>query len=728
MAIETIPGAAAGDLTTLLGTTGADTIETSATETKDLFIDALAGADTITVTEGVTGIRVEGDEDADTITFEGFVLNTAKDSAQRIQGGQANDTITFQGEVEDALIRGGRGDDSIKFSSTATDLEVDGDTGADTLDFDGKVFSTTINGGTENDNIDLADRIEDSTVKGGEGDDTITTAGIGDAAFLDGGVGEDEITIAGDKIQSATIKGSAGLDTITFGADATVSTGSVTVYAGKDDDTVVINSLVKNVTVNLDKGDDVIDFDNDGSATIYGGDGDDEVKQTATTADANKFFFNGNAGDDTVLGGGGKDTVFGGQGDDVIDGVAGDDSLFGSKGADTIYAGSGEDVIGGGADDDVIFGRLKGGTTTDGDKMTIYGGAGDDQITVGDDTEATDALAYTITGGAGEDTISVEDLGEGAAAEPIALLKYANFAEFYASGDTVDVITVNDAQGEIVKFEIGGAIKLDSADEMDNFTATNGEHPCDAESALRRIFSMKPLQRNSTLSTGAGTTGSSKIDVSDANAGFTIKGGAGRNTLTGSGGADTITGGKDKDTVTGEAGADNILLVMVLTVAFDETGAGNGDDVVTDLVVGTSGDVLDVSAFTSTAGTALRSTTPLTAAKTTVGDADLLGAGEINNEVVLLKGTVADYDAAAEVADLFTVAGDANGTLGGALGVGEKAVLIIGANDGTELSLAFVDNAAGAAIADTEVTMVGSYTGATADAIDKFVAGNFEMN
>ena len=96
--------------------------------------------------------------------------------------------------------------------------------------------------------------------------------------------------------------------------------------------------------------------------------------------------------------------------------------------------------------------------------------------------------------------------------------------------------------------------------------------------------------------------------------------------------------------------------------------------------------------------------------------------------MVILKGTVTDYDAAAEVVDLFDTASDNNGTLSGAVGVNEKAVVIVAANDGTTATVAYVADAGTAGIVDGEVTIVGSFTGATADTVDLLAAANFVLD
>lgn len=131
-------------------------------------------------------------------------------------------------------------------------------------------------------------------------------------------------------------------------------------------------------------GDDAI-FGEDGNDTLIGGTGNDRLV--------------GGAGDDSVLGGDGYDRIEGGAGSDLIDGGAGRDVLFGEDGDDTIQGGSGNDAIFAGAGNDLVDGG--------GDDDRIQGGAGNDTINGGDGYDAIrgDAGNDVLVGGAGDDTL-----------------------------------------------------------------------------------------------------------------------------------------------------------------------------------------------------------------------------------------------------------------------------------------------------------------------------------
>ena len=68
MAITTQPGASSSDLTTLLGTSAADTF---ALGDSGLYVDGLAGADTVTAADALDKITVVSGDDNDQLTFSG---------------------------------------------------------------------------------------------------------------------------------------------------------------------------------------------------------------------------------------------------------------------------------------------------------------------------------------------------------------------------------------------------------------------------------------------------------------------------------------------------------------------------------------------------------------------------------------------------------------------------------------------------------------------------------
>jgi Ca2+-binding RTX toxin-like protein len=333
-----------------------------------------------------------------------------------------------------------------------------------------------------------------------------------------------------------------------------------------------------------------------GSATFFGGDGNDSTLNGGNGV----TFQNGNAGDDNLDGGTGKDTIYGGQGDDDITSGGGADKLYGSKGDDTItLAATGAAIAEGGADDDYLI-----AITNNNTKQTLIGGAGDDSFSFLTDTAAG---FFTIKGGAGDDTITQAGAGENSSTYDYL---YDSFAEFYSSNDLVDTITTNGGATSVEHtFVISGALKFDDSDEISNLT--NSGTSTTALVTAKSVTGASSVALDETeaalfdtIDISAGTTGSSKIDLSASTAAHTIKGSkTARNTLSGGTGADTITAGSNKDTITGGAGADAITLgagidnfiqgtsdgVLPSEVVADEDAytfdMGSGADVITDFAL-----------------------------------------------------------------------------------------------------------------------------------------------
>jgi Ca2+-binding RTX toxin-like protein len=106
----------------------------------------------------------------------------------------------------------------------------------------------------------------------------------------------------------------------------------------------------------------------------------------------------GEAGNDTILGGSGNDCLIGGLDNDSIAGNLGCDSISGSGGKDTLDGGPGSDRIDGGKSNDI----LHGGSSND----RLIGGDGNDQLygEGGDDAFYTDGVYVDyLYGGSGRD-------------------------------------------------------------------------------------------------------------------------------------------------------------------------------------------------------------------------------------------------------------------------------------------------------------------------------------
>jgi arylsulfatase A-like enzyme len=91
-------------------------------------------------------------------------------------------------------------------------------------------------------------------------------------------------------------------------------------------------------------GDDVMIGPKHGSATFYGGAGNDTLIAKAKQANRRHAFY-GEAGNDTLHGGPGRDTLDGGTGDDVIHGYTGRNDIRGGHGNDVIHDGEGASTI-----------------------------------------------------------------------------------------------------------------------------------------------------------------------------------------------------------------------------------------------------------------------------------------------------------------------------------------------------------------------------------------------
>ncbi len=91
--------------------------------------------------------------------------------------------------------------------------------------------------------------------------------------------------------------------------------------------------------------------------------------------------FNGDDGNNRLVGTDGRDRMFGG--DDLIRGLDGRDRIGGGDGGDTMYGGRGEDVLNGGGGED-----------------RIYGGPGDDYV-----SSVGDNAVDQVDCGGGTDTV-----------------------------------------------------------------------------------------------------------------------------------------------------------------------------------------------------------------------------------------------------------------------------------------------------------------------------------
>jgi hypothetical protein len=98
------------------------------------------------------------------------------------------------------------------------------------------------------------------------------------------------------------------------------------------------------VDVTGSSGDDVMIGPKHGSATFYGGAGNDTMIAMAKQANRRHAFY-GEAGNDTLHGGPGRDTLDGGTGDDVIHGYTNRNTILAGHGNDMVHDGEGASTI-----------------------------------------------------------------------------------------------------------------------------------------------------------------------------------------------------------------------------------------------------------------------------------------------------------------------------------------------------------------------------------------------
>ena len=282
--------------------------------------------------------------------------------------------------------------------------------------------------GTTSDDV-LYGFIEDDVMSGSAGNDYLygekgndTLHGDGGHDRLSGGIGDDTL-IGGEGNDS--LNGEQGNDTYVFAANWGVDTiteidsnnvirfegvlptqlhlyrenGSLIIIQKNTANKVTIfNQLTDtDISTNLTKI-PRIEFDN---GVIWDAQTIKEMAVIGTDADntiygfvdADKMY--GGAGNDTLYGANGDDLLHGELGNDKLYGDAGNDQLFGAEGEDALYGGIGNDTLSGGSDNDQLYGE-------NGDD-TLIGGAGNDTLSGGSGNDT-----YVFAKGWGQDTIENE--------------------------------------------------------------------------------------------------------------------------------------------------------------------------------------------------------------------------------------------------------------------------------------------------------------------------------
>jgi len=385
----------------IIGFKGPDKINGGA---GDDYVDGQQGSDKI---DGAGGSdKLLGDKGNDEI--EGGpgsdLVEGGPGDDSDLEGGGDSDEV-FGGAGSDNA-DGGPGDGDIVRGDAGTDSLFGGEGGEDIVSYASATrggIQVNLGGGTaKGDGHDSLGGFED--VVGSPQSDTI----VGDGASnrIDGGVGDDTLGSGGGGGQAF---GGPGTD-ICDGFASETSCGSEpspppslaygTLNQGLDGASLIIQGSPQNDDIRISRGNDawVISstipiFAGDGCQTppsngsamvcpdagpapiivVTGGNGNDSIGVDPSVPAGAKVRINGNAGDDTLVGGNGDDVLEAGENYNGPDN--GHDRLEGSGGSDVLYADPGGDELLGGNGNDLLVNSV---VTCQGHKFD--GGSGEDTV------------------------------------------------------------------------------------------------------------------------------------------------------------------------------------------------------------------------------------------------------------------------------------------------------------------------------------------------------------
>ena len=227
---DTMTYTANGQRVTFFRNPGAITMDIGTTE--NLFVNALAGNDTVTGGVGLNGLivtRIDGGDGDDVLTGgDGVDIINGGLGNDTLNGGAGNDTLTGGPGVDPH--HGGPGDDLMIWNPGDGSEPVDGDEGNDTFQFNGgngvDTMNVTANGQRvtffrQPGAITMDIGTTETVFANALGGDDLVTVGPGLAALtavrVDAGAGNDTITSTASS--TLTLDGNTELDTLNFNGE-----------------------------------------------------------------------------------------------------------------------------------------------------------------------------------------------------------------------------------------------------------------------------------------------------------------------------------------------------------------------------------------------------------------------------------------------------------------------------------------------------------------------------
>ena len=537
---------------TIFAGAGADFVRTSTLGGSLIF----GQADNDTLISVGPNDTLHGDNDEDSLRSQG--------TPAWLYGEAGNDTIVAQGR---ATMEGGDGDDFMQATADANRMLGNG--GNDTM-LGGAVGRDTLYGGKENDSLGFF------TASGGNNLGLNLTGGSGGnqgSNYLRGDSGDD--LVVGINIRD-TLHGGKGNDTL-------VGVASNSYLSGDDgDDSLYIknptqiqfNSFTGNnndtVTVGVEK------------ITLRGGAGNDTITGGYGQSGGGKNLFDGGEGNDRITVFATQDTALGGAGDDFIESttappsfnplpnlagqtyVGSRNSLDGEAGNDTIVGGYASDTILGGADSDSLSGIFNLGS----------GGDGNDTINASVAFGGTTPISITLDGGLGNDSLfgnvgSVTNWMNGGAGNDTIIFGTAGDTLIgdFAGDDFISCSSVSftgRTTTNIITDNLGNNF-IDGGNGSDLFTTGDG------------IDVLFGRAGDDTLNAGGGND--------------TLFGDVGNDYLIGGDGNDSLGGAIGADTLIGGAGSDSFYYNnsgegATVPATIGSTDVGTKPDEIGDFVSG----------------------------------------------------------------------------------------------------------------------------------------------
>ena len=556
-----------------------------------------------------------------------------------LTGGSGNDSLDGGAGTNMVLLSTAADTTGDSFVLTKSNLTVTGQ-GSDTLT---NIQSASLTGGTENDTMDASGFSGSVTLAGGPGDDFLT--GGSGSNSLDGGLGNDTLGATGDTnmylsasvltttsgladnfsgIEFASLTGGPGnnyLDASAFPGQVTIrglagddtlvgGQGSALLDGGSGIDKVVYEAGNSNVTLS---GSSVLGLGNDTlvsieSFVIHGGPG-------AQTFDASGFNFgvefDGEGGNDTLIGSAFNDTLTGGVGNVTFIGNGGNDLIEGGPGTNLIVASGDHNftltptLLSGGGQSSTISGIeqavITGGVSSNLIDVSTFTGTVGLYGLDGNDTFALGSGGGTVDGGVGTNRVALsaasDTVGDSfvLSDSSLAVTGHGSYAlsniqaASLTGGSGNDTLDASNFTGNTTLDGQGGNDTLigGSGDDCllggpgdDVLTGGGGANTLDGGTGTNRWvenvnfnISLVPLGLPGEKDDSVTNIQGASISGGSADLIFNLTGFTGNATLNGGPGNDSLTGGLGSDCLVGNGGNDTLV---ASTVNNDTLDGGSG--------------------------------------------------------------------------------------------------------------------------------------------------------